>query len=185
MSEAVSVLNVLLAIGGLGTFVVAIVLLVDLHTNKIFAQIISVWGLVGAFICSVVSVAMTLLYSEVFGFVPCGLCWLQRVFLYPQIFILAIALWYKDRLAARYGLVLSIPGLVVALYQHYLQMGWSEFVVCPNSGADCTKRFMFEFGFVTFPLLSVMLFIFLIALYLYILKVDRENEVVYKQNSVS
>ena len=113
---------------------------------------------------------MTLVYSEAFGFVPCGLCWLQRVFLYPQVFILGMALFYKEKIAARYGLMLSVPGLIISLYQHYLQMGGNEFLPCPASGGDCAKRIMFEFDFVTFPLVSAFLFLFLIVLYIYILK---------------
>ena len=113
---------------------------------------------------------MTLVYSEGFGFVPCGLCWLERVFLYPQVFILGMALFYKEKVAARYGLLLSVPGLIISLYHHYLQMGGNKFIACPTSGGDCAKRIMFEFGFVTFPLLSAFLFLFLIVLYIYILK---------------
>ena len=73
----------------------------------------------------------------------------------------------------RYGIVLSAVGLVISLYHHYIQMGGSEFVKCPAAGvgADCAKRFFFEFGFITFPFMSAILFAFLIALYMYILKV--------------
>jgi hypothetical protein len=51
-------------------------------------------------------------------------------------------------------------------------MGGIEFVKCPVAGvgADCAKRFMFEFGFITFPLLSGIAFLFLTILYIYILK---------------
>lgn len=49
-------------------------------------------------------------------------------------------------------------------------MGGSSFIACPSSGGDCAKRFMFEFGFVTFPLLAAILFAFLVVWYTYILK---------------
>jgi hypothetical protein len=51
-------------------------------------------------------------------------------------------------------------------------MGGSEIVRCPVAGAgsDCAKQFMFEFGFMTFPMLSAITFLFLIVLYIYILK---------------
>jgi len=173
MNETVETLNILLATGGILVLLASSVLLVDLYTSRVFEKIISIWGLLIALSITVASVVMTLLYSEVFGFIPCGLCWFQRIFLYPQVFILVIALWYKDKKAARYGMALSVPGLVVALYQHYLQMGGNQFVSCPTSGVDCTKRIMFEYGFVTFPLLSAFLFVFLIALYWYILKSEK------------
>lgn len=119
-------------------------------------------------VASVLGTALTLIYSEVFGFPPCGLCWLQRVALYPLVFIFAIALWKKDALAPLYGIALSAFGAVIALYQHYLQMGGSEFITCPaaGSGANCADRFLFEFGYITFPLMSFSLFIFFIVLLL-------------------
>lgn len=170
MSDTVQTINFILAFGGILVFLAGSILLVDLYTSKVFGKIINGWGIALGFVFTLASSAMTLVYSEGFGFVPCGLCWLQRVFLYPQVFILGMALVYKEKVAARYGLALSIPGLVIALYQHYLQMGGSEFIACPTSGGDCAKRFLFEFGFMTFPLLSAILFLFLIVLYIYILK---------------
>lgn len=170
MSETVQSLNYILAIGGIFVLLGSSVLIFDFYTSRVFKNIISTWGIFIAFIFTLSSSVMTLVYSEVFGFVPCGLCWLQRVFLYPQVFILGMALFYKEKVAARYGLMLSIPGLIISLYQHYLQMGGNELLPCPASGGDCAKRIMFEFDFVTFPLLSAFLFLFLIVLYIYILK---------------
>jgi len=170
MSESVQTLNYILALGGIVVLLAGSVLLVDVYTSRVFEKVVSGWGILLGFLFTLLSSGMTLVYSEVFGFVPCGLCWLQRVFLYPQVFILGMAVFYKEKIAARYGLVLSVPGLVVSLYQHYLQMGGNEFIACPTAGGDCAKRIMFEFGFVTFPLLSAFLFLFLIILYFYILK---------------
>jgi disulfide bond formation protein DsbB len=93
------------------------------------------------------------------------------------VFLLGAALYNKDKTIARYGIVLSVPGLIVGLYQHYLQMGGSELLACPTAGpgADCAKRILFEFGFMTFPLMSAALFAFLIILYLYILKTQNSS----------
>ena len=38
-----------------------------------------------AFLLTLGATAMTLYYSEVLGFAPCGWCWVQRVFLWPQV----------------------------------------------------------------------------------------------------
>lgn len=168
----IATLNAIFATGGLVVLLGTIILWFDARKKQDLRALVSEYGLLSAFLLTAASSLMTLLYSEVFGFVPCGLCWLQRVFLYPQVIIIAAALFYKDKTAARYGIALSIPGVVVALYQHYLQMGGSEFITCPvaGAGADCSERIMFEYGFVTFPLLSAFLFLFLIVLYWYILK---------------
>lgn len=172
MSATVDTLNYLLGLGGIALLLSTAFLLIDLKTTRSLQPLVQRFGSLIAFLLTLASGLMTLLYSEVFGFVPCGLCWLQRVFLYPQIFITGTALWIKDKTAALYAAVLCVPGAVVGLYQHYLQMGGPDLGVCPTAGAgaDCSERIMFEFGFMTFPLLSAISFIFLIALYYYILK---------------
>jgi len=56
--------------------------------------------------------------------------------------------------------------LVVALYQEYLQLGYSELIPCPaiSNFADCAKPTFLEYGFITFPFASVVLFGFLILM---------------------
>lgn len=173
MIETIQTTNYIVSVLGIGLFLFASVLIVDLYTKRTLAPLVERFGLILAFLTTLGGTLMALLYSEVFGLIPCGLCWLQRIFLFPQAFINGTALYYRELTAARYGIVLSAAGLVVALYHHYIQMGGSEFVKCPASGGDCAKRYLFEFGFVTFPLLSAIIFIFLIALYVYILKVRK------------
>ena len=150
MQSTIEILNFVLALGGVGMAFGACVFVFDLKSKNYSLQtIVHSFGLLGAFCLTLISTIMTLIYSEVFGFIPCGLCWLQRVFLYPQVIILVVALWTKDRTAAKYGIGLSIPGVTVSLYQHYLQMGGSELVGCPTAGtgANCAERILFEFGF--------------------------------------
>lgn len=170
MIETIQKLNYILALGGIVAIFVTIALAYDLKTKQRLSSLVKCYGLVVAFFASLGSSIMTLIYSEYFGITPCGLCWLERIALYPQVLMLGMAYYYKDKLIARYGIGLSVIGLVISLYHHYIQMGGSEFVRCPTSGGDCAKRFMFEFGFVTFPLLATILFAFLIVLYIYILK---------------
>lgn len=128
------------------------------------------WGMWKAFALSCAGTALTLFYSEILGYPPCGLCWLQRVFLYPQVILFGLALWKRDRSIAPYSIALSVAGAVVALYQHYLQMGGGEILPCPATGisVDCAARILFEFGYITFPLMSFTLFAFLIVLMLFV-----------------
>ena len=171
--ETIETLNFYLALSSVAMLIIAGILLVDFYSQRALESLVRTWGLMVAFLVTLASTVMTLIYSDVFGFVPCGLCWFQRIFLYPQVFLVGTALYFKDKTAARYGIVLSVPGLLIALYQHYLQMGGTELVSCPTAGegADCAQRFLFEFGFLTFPLLSAILFVFLSILYFYILRV--------------
>ncbi len=175
MIETIQSINHTLAICGLLGMVGILVLCVDLYTTKFFSRYARTWGLWVAFSATSLSSAMTLLYSEYFDILPCGLCWLERIALYPQILLLLVAIYYKDMMVARYGIALSTFGLSVSLYHHYIQMGGTQFIKCPAAGGvDCAKRFFFEFGFMTFPLMAAILFAFLIIVYLYILHSERQ-----------
>lgn len=165
MLPIVENINFLLALATIVVQVasVALLALILLKKDDILAPYIARYGLALGFLMVVASSFMTLLYSEVFGFIPCGLCWLQRVALYPQMVILGISAYLKDTNAALYSMALSLFGAVVGLYQHYIQMGGSV-SVCPTAGGDCSKRILFEFGYITFPLMSASFFIFLALL---------------------
>ena len=106
---------------------------------------------------------LTLLYSEVFHYAPCDLCWYQRIFLYPQIFLFGYAWYKKDRNILPYTLILSVVGFGIAVYHHALQMGYDMYKPCSTApfAVDCAKPSFIEFGFVTFPFMAVVLFGFL------------------------
>lgn len=127
------------------------------------------WGLWLAFAASSGAVVLALFYSDVLGFIPCGLCWLMRIFMFSQVPLFALALYKRDRGIADYSIVLSIFGIALGLYQHYLQMGGSSVLPCPASGGgDCGQRFLFELDYITFPLMGASLFAFLIVLMLFV-----------------
>lgn len=177
MIETIQTLNYVLALFGIGGIIVTLVLAFDVFYGKrILSTFVRQWGLLFAFFITSGSSFLTLVYSEYFGIIPCGLCWMERIALYPQVLLLGTAYYFKDTVMPRYGIVLSGFGLVVSLYHHYIQMGGSQFIKCPiaGAGADCAKRFFFEFNFITFPLMSAILFAFLIILYLYMLKIKND-----------
>ncbi|HEY4513971.1 MAG TPA: disulfide bond formation protein B [Candidatus Paceibacterota bacterium] len=116
------------------------------------------------------AMAASLYYSEILGILPCGLCWIQRIFLYPQVVLFVLAIWKKDSGIADYIIGLSILGALTGLYQHYIQMGGENVLPCPavTTVADCAQRFMFEFGYITFPFAVFVLFAFLIILMFFV-----------------
>ncbi|MCX6701986.1 MAG: disulfide bond formation protein B [Candidatus Zambryskibacteria bacterium] len=76
------------------------------------------WGIMSAVIGS-------LIYSEIISFPPCDLCWYQRMFMYPQAIIVLMAMFRKDKTIIDYLVPLSILGAVIALYQSFIQWGFS------------------------------------------------------------
>lgn len=124
-------------------------------------------GLLLAFGVVFFATVSSLFFSSVAGFVPCALCWWQRIFLYPQVILLGLALWKKDSGVVLYGIVLSIIGGVIAIYHTYLQFGGSPILPCSaNVAASCAQRYFLEFGYVTIPTMALTSFT-LIALLLY------------------
>lgn len=165
----IETINWVFALGAIAAQIAgAVFLLVYLLRARVatFGDIASFAGRLGlwvGFLLSVIGVVLTLFYSEVVGYVPCGLCWMVRIFLYPQVILFAMALWKRDSSIADYSLGLSVPGIFVALYTHYIQMGGAELVPCPSSGvSDCARRLVFEFGYVTMPIMGATLFALLI-----------------------
>jgi len=173
----VETINFLLALGTLALQIAGVAFLALFFLRKSIpdledvASLVGKWGLWLGLLLSLGGSALTLVYSEIFGLAPCGLCWLQRVFLYPLVFLFALAIWKKDNRIADYVIALSSLGAFVALYQHYLQMGGGSLLPCPATATeaiDCGVRFVFEFGYITFPLMSATLFAFIIVLMLFV-----------------
>jgi len=101
-----------------------------------------------------VASAGSLYYSQVVGFVPCLLCWYQRIAMYPLVPVLAVGLLRRDRGVWAYGVPLSVIGLVIALYHVLIQFRPSLEVVACGTGVPCTARYLAVFGFVSIPVMA-------------------------------
>lgn len=123
-------------------------------------------GLLLAFLAALAGLIGSLIYSDVIGFPPCILCWYQRIFLYPQVILLGMAYFKKDKNIFDYSIALSVIGGLVALYNQYLQFGGSLFLPCgvDSNAVSCSIRYVFEFGYITIPMMSLTVFALLIVL---------------------
>jgi disulfide bond formation protein DsbB len=108
---------------------------------------------------ALVATTGSLFFSEVMGFVPCVLCWYQRIAMYPLVAILAVGIVRRDRGIHAYVLPSSVIGLVVAAYHNLLSMGViPEAASVCRAGVSCTTRYFEWFGFITIPFLSLTAF---------------------------
>ncbi len=138
---------------------------------KDVAASLSRWGLWIGFLLSLAASGMTVVHSSIFGLPPCPLCWWQRAFLYPQVVLFALALWKKERSIADYSIALSVVGLGIGIYHHLLQMYPSGALPCPSEGGvSCAQIFFLEFGYITYPMMAITAFAFLIVLMLFVRK---------------
>ncbi len=122
--------------------------------------------LVFAFVVALTATLGSLFYSEIAGYEPCKLCWFQRIFMYPQAFILGLALYKKDLTVASYSLLLSSVGAVIAGYHYLLQLNIAPSLPCSAVGysVSCSQVFVMNFGYITIPLMAFTAFALLITL---------------------
>lgn len=112
-------------------------------------------GLVLGFAVSSVAVLGSLFYSSILGFPPCVLCWWQRVFIFPTLILFGVALYRMERGVFNYVLPLAILAGLVAIYQAYADFGGASLLACTDSGGDCEKIFVREYGYITIPVMSL------------------------------
>lgn len=109
----------------------------------------------------------SLFFSEIMELPPCSLCWVQRVFMFPLAIILLVGLFPLDLHVIRYALPLALGGAGVALYHTLLQLGIIPESAAPcRQGVSCTDMQMDLFGFVSIPMLSLLVFSAVAALLL-------------------
>ncbi len=177
-------INFILALGAVALFLVTIALCIDAFFCRgvYFETYIRKYAFPVITAVTAGSVVMTLVYSEYFGFVPCSLCWLQRIALYPQVLMTLIAWRVEDRMYyPLYGMGIALFGFVVAAY-HYVYQHLPKEVresVAPclldGSNADCADKIMSVFGFITFPLLSAVTFLFLAVVYFSLFRAEKNK----------
>lgn len=174
-----NVINLLSILTIIGDAVVACLLglLVYCRVSKKRDNRLLVWvgehGMLFAFIVALIATIGSLFLSEVAKFTPCRLCWFQRIFMYPQVVVLGVALWKKEKVLAIFqSLILSAVGAVFAAYHYNLQMFAK--VVKPCSTTDpvsCAEKVVIHYGYITIPMMALtaflMIILFLVAVKLY------------------
>jgi hypothetical protein len=133
-------------------------------------------SLVGlAWMTAALSMAGSLVYSEAFGLVPCVLCWYQRIAMYPLVLVLGVALLVRDAHAWRYGLPLSVVGLLIAAYHVLIQFQPALDAGTCSDAAPCTARYVAVYGFISIPVMAGSGFLLITSLLLTLRAVDREG----------
>lgn len=113
----------------------------------------------------------SLFYSELLGYIPCDLCWLQRIFMYPLVIIYGVALVKRNLDIALPGLILSIIGLPISIYHYSLQ----KLPALQEAGGFCTNipcnlQYVNYFGFITIPFLAGLAFLIIASLHIVFLR---------------
>lgn len=110
-----------------------------------------------AWLVAVAAMLGSLYFSEIRGFIPCELCWYQRILMYPLSLILGIAAFYDEEKIKKYVLPLSILGILVSSF-HYMEQkipGFAASNPC-TQGVPCNVQYINWFGFITIPFLALI-----------------------------
>jgi len=116
-----------------------------------------------AWVVALVTSGGSLYYSLGAHFDPCELCWYQRICMYPLSAILLVAAVRGDRRIWRYAMPQALVGAVIAIYHTQLQAFPKQVTFC-SSVDPCTARYVWEFGFVSLPFMSLAAFGFIITM---------------------
>ena len=170
---SVDLINKLLAIATIGGQIFIVIgtiyaIIERKKANNAIIQFFARNGMFFSFIILLTAMIGSLVYSGVIGYAPCDLCWYQRIFSYPSVFLLGMGMIRRDQKIINYVLMLSIIGSIISLYHNYISLGGESFLPCPATGVSCTKLYVYEFGYISIPMM--MLTAFALTIFLLIIQ---------------
>ena len=147
----------LAALGVAGQALFVLLLLLALAWRNGLRAALEGYELWLAFVVSSVATGGSLFFSEIAHFVPCELCWFQRICMYPLSIATLLAALANDRRAARYLLPLPVVGAGVSVYHLLVENGVVEQArACLISApGGCATKWIDEFGYMTIPTLAL------------------------------
>lgn len=125
-------------------------------------------GLWLGFAVAAVATIGSLIYSEGLDYLPCRLCWFQRIFMYPLAVVLGVAALRRDRQIWRYAVPLAVIGSSISIY-HYLIEHFPrlESSAC-TLDVPCSAAPVWRYGFVSLAYMALSGFLLIIATMLYV-----------------
>ncbi len=164
--ENVQYLNVFLGIGAIllqiaSVSALGILFVIGKNKKSIYLDFIDKHYLKFGFLIAFFASVFPLVYSEIIKFAPCYLCWWQRVFIIPAIFIFGSAIWFKDRKVVKYVLPIISVGFLISLYHNFnYYFAETGNLPCDASGVSCYQQLVSEFGgYISIPMLALSAFL--------------------------
>jgi disulfide bond formation protein DsbB len=132
-----------------------------------------------AWVAALIATIGSLYFSEVLHYIPCTLCWYQRIFMYPLAIILGVAFYRNDKGITKYTLSLSIIGMIISGYHSALQKipYLQQFEMC-TTGVPCSKDYINWLGFITIPILAFIAFTIITVCLVIITRSEKEGETI-------
>jgi disulfide bond formation protein DsbB len=122
--------------------------------------------LTAAWIVPTIAMSGSLYFSEVAQYVPCVLCWYQRIAMYPLVVLLGIAALRGQAAIRPYVLALSLIGGAISAYHIMVQRIPNLPTGSCSLDSPCTAIYVEVFGFVSIPVMAFSAFLLIAALML-------------------
>ena len=135
-------------------------LLVELRDTMLGGELWVAWSV------ALVATLGSLYFSEIAHFVPCEMCWFQRIAMYPMSVILLVAALRGDaRAAVQYAFVFPIVGIGLSAYHIYIEENpGAQPSGCMVGGTSCATKWIDKFGYITIPVLAITAFAAILTL---------------------
>jgi disulfide bond formation protein DsbB len=166
-TEAVQLFSALLAIVAFGGAIALLVgRLLARRSEAIAGAVAAVDGaaLWLAFLVAATATAGSLYFSEVADYVPCQLCWYQRIAMYPLAPILLVAALRHDRSVRWYVGPVAAIGAVISAYHYLIEWRPSLEGGACGVGPSCADIWFRELGFATLAFMALSGFIAILVL---------------------
>lgn len=96
----------------------------------------------------------SLAMSEIAGYVPCTLCWYQRIAMYPLVIVLAVAAVRRDPEVWRTVVPIAAIGTLIASWHVAIERRPALGGATCDPAAPCAIRWVEEFGLLTLPMMA-------------------------------
>lgn len=124
---------------------------------------------------SIIATFGSIYFSEIRQFIPCELCWWQRIFMYPLTILLGVAYVRKDWKMSLYACIFSGVGGTISIFHYALQ----KFPMLQTAdfcqGISCSGAYINWFGFITIPFLALVAFILIFISNLIVFRHSKED----------
>ncbi len=123
-----------------------------------------------------VSTLGSLYFSEVADYVPCRLCWYQRIAMYPIAVVAVVALIRRDGNARFYVAPMALVGAGISGYHYLIERGvLRDTESCGLFGPACADVWFEEFGFVTLAFMALAGFVAILVVNLVPFPASKES----------
>ncbi len=148
-------LNTTVALGTIGLQIGLVILIIGWIRRAPFVSTVATHA--GTIVATVftAATAISFYYQYGMGFDPCLLCWYQRICIMPIALIGWTARLRSSALLQKQFLILMGVGAAIATLHVILDVFPTGIDVCSPGGTSCLVRYVYEFGYITIPMMSL------------------------------